>query len=110
MFARDNRLSRSQFTHYFKTGKRINTPELTLVYTPHPHTQVAVVVGKKVARKAHDRNKLRRRAYGVMYRMLQKSSHPGVYILLVKPNFAANTKRVQIESVQKILNRITIAP
>jgi ribonuclease P protein component len=110
MFARSNRLSRPQFEHFFKTGKRINSPELTVVYAPHTNTHAAAVVGKKVARKAHDRNRLRRRIYGVLYRALKKLPQPGVYIVIAKPAYAKLSKPQQLESVQKILNRITIAP
>lgn len=108
MFNKQARLNRTQFDHFFKIGKRVHTPELTLIYAPHEQTHAAVVVGKKVARKAHDRNLLRRRVYGALYRTLQNTKETGVYILLTKPSFKALTKKEQIEKVQNLLNRISI--
>jgi ribonuclease P protein component len=86
----------------------MHSPDLTLIYTPLPETHTAVVVGKKVARKAHDRNKIRRRLYGAMYRTLQTTKQTGVYILIAKPTIAALSKQEQIDRVQNILNRISI--
>jgi ribonuclease P protein component len=108
MFSKRHRLTRKQFDTYFKSGRRIHSPDITLIYTPLPETHAAVVVGKKVARKAHDRNKIRRRLYGAMYRTLQATDQTGVYILIAKPTLAALSKQDQIERVQKILNRISI--
>ena len=81
MFKKSERLSRAQFDTFFRSGKRIQTEKLTLIYSPYPTRHIAVVVGKKVAKKAHERNMIRRRLYGVMYRMLQTSDTRGVFII-----------------------------
>lgn len=108
MFARAERLSRSDFEHYFKTGTRSNTPHLTLLHTTHNRLHVSVVVGKKVQKKAHDRNRLRRRVYSKMYAAL-KGAHVGVFIVIVRPSFAVLSKQQQLEEVQKLLSRITMS-
>lgn len=108
MFKKTERLSRSEFATFFKSGERYNSPFLTLVYTNHKRLHCSVVVSKKVAKKAHDRNKLRRRVYGKLHNKL-KSSTTGVFIVLLKPSFATLTKQEQTEEVQKILSRITMS-
>jgi len=109
MFKKSERLGRADFTHYFKCGKRQHTDVLTLVHQTHNELHVSVVVGKKVAKKAHDRNALRRRVYGQLYARL-KGKASGVFIVVVKPEFARLTRMQQLESVQKMLTRITMSP
>lgn len=109
MFKKSERLTREQFEEFFKKGKRFQTETITCLYTPLPQTHVAIVVGKKVAKKAHDRNLIRRRAYGAAYRRIKKEKYKGVYIFLTKPSFASLTKKQQLESVQKVLSRITMS-
>ena len=108
MFKKAERLSRSEFERYFKSGKRYTTPNLTLIHTPHPQLHVGVVVSKKVDKKAHERNQLRRRVYGKLYRAL-KPTKTGVFIMLLKPPFKSLAKNEQTQEVQKILNRITMS-
>lgn len=109
MFKKAERLSRSQFDTFFRSGKRVQTENLTGVYAPHPARHIAVVVGKKVAKRAHDRNAIRRRVYGVLYRMLSSAETTGVFIVLTKPNFTSLTKKQQREAVQNIFKRITLS-
>tara|TARA_B100001179_G_C18364879_1_gene306518 strand:- start:200 stop:532 length:333 start_codon:yes stop_codon:yes gene_type:complete len=109
MFSKKERLTRAAFTEYFKTGKRLHSDVATLIYQPCPTTHVAVVVGKKVLKKAHERNAARRRIYGVLYRTLKKSNQTGVYIFLTKPTFTSLTKKQQQEAVQNLLKRITLS-
>lgn len=108
MFKNSERLSRGGFDTYFKTGKRIQGPHLTLIYQAAKQRHVSVVVGKKVFKKAHDRNQLRRRVYGVLYRTLTQNNQTGVFIVLTKPSITSLTKKAQIDAVQKLLSRITL--
>lgn len=108
MFNKQQRLTRPEFDEFFKTGKRHHSDVLTLIHTIHPNTHIAVVVGKKVAKKSHDRNTLRRRVYGVVYRELKNNPQTGVFIFLTKPSFASLTKKQQREAVQNLLKRITL--
>ncbi len=67
MLAKKHRLTRAEFSKYFKTGKRTNSPIGTLIVSPNKSFHGAVVVGKKVSKKAVGRNVLRRRAYAQLY-------------------------------------------
>jgi ribonuclease P protein component len=86
MFKKTERLGRSDFTGYFKAGRRFQSPTLTIVYTPAVSFKVAVVVGKKVAKQAVERNRIRRRLYATLRRFKESYSITnGVFIIIVKP-------------------------
>lgn len=106
MLAKSQRLSRSRFLEFFKTGRRAHTPHFTLVYTPAPTFHGAVVVGKKVYKKAHDRNRLRRRIYGALYRWQQETQASGVFIIVAKPPATSLTQRELAPAVRALLARV----
>lgn len=97
MVATQNRISRAQFPTYFTSGKRFHSEHFTVVYTKATDFQVSVVVSKKVAKSAVDRNRLRRRAYGVVERLGKESTMSGVYIILLKPG-ALKVTRLALQS------------
>ncbi|MFN3693263.1 MAG: ribonuclease P protein component [Candidatus Paceibacteria bacterium] len=84
MVATQNRIPRAQFPAYFASGKRFHSEYFTLVYTKATDFRVSVVVSKKVAKSAVDRNRLRRRAYGVIERLNREHAVGGIYIILYK--------------------------
>ncbi len=97
MVATQNRVSRSQFPAYFASGKRFHSEYFTIVYTKAADFRVSVVVSKKVAKSAVDRNRLRRRAYGVVERFAKEHTVGGIYIILYKPG-ALKATRVALQS------------
>lgn len=97
MVATQNRISRSQFPAYFASGKRFHSEHFTVVFTKATDFRVSVVVSKKVAKSAVDRNRLRRRAYGVVERFAKEQSQSGVYIILYKPG-ALKATRLTLQS------------
>jgi len=104
MLAKQNRLSRADFTKYFKTGKRINSPAATLIVSPHDVFHGAVVVSKKVSKKAVRRNTLRRRAYAQLY-TAYKNKKNGVYILIIKPSFSDLTRVAQHQHIKDLIDK-----
>ena len=93
MFSAKQRLSRPAFTQYFKTGKRFQTPALTLIYTPSAPFGVSTVVGKKVSKLAVGRNRLRRRLYaGMRWTFDASGVTTGAYIIIAKPTAATYTR------------------
>ncbi len=92
MFKKAQRLNSSLFSKFYKQGKRINNPYTTTIFTPNDQFLCAVVVGKKVYKKAYDRNRLKRRIYEVV-RRLKTGETTGVYIVIAKPNIKNLTKR-----------------
>ena len=86
MFKKNERLGRADFSQYFKVGRRFQSPSLTLVYTPRVSLKTAVVVGKKVSKRAVVRNRTRRRLYSTL-RRFSDTEHltAGVFIIITKP-------------------------
>ncbi len=96
MIAQDNRISRAEFMNYLR-GKRYAGVALTVTVSPAPTLKVSVVVSKKVAKRAVDRNRLRRRAYGVIERWLKQSQFIGVVVVQYKPG-ALRLSRVAVQA------------
>jgi ribonuclease P protein component len=93
MFSAKERLSRATFTEYFKSGRRFQTPALTLVYSSTVVFGVSTVVGKKVSKLAVGRNRVRRRLYAGMRRSFtERGVVSGVYIVIAKPLAATYTR------------------
>lgn len=90
MFKKRERLTRSEFQEYFRTGARHHGKHVTLITaTTSSKRKVAVVVGKKVAKSAVKRNLYKRRIFGV----LQTIPCTGVLIVIVKPTFATLSRK-----------------
>lgn len=66
MLAKKQRLSRREFDHLLKKGRRIHGTHLSLLYYPTQSSKYAVVVSKKTAKRANARNLLRRRVYAIL--------------------------------------------
>lgn len=93
MFKKTERLNRTAFTEFFKTGRRFQSPSLTLVYVPTVPFKTAVVVGKKVSKLAVTRNRTRRRLYATTARFTDENGiTTGVCILIAKPSAAVATR------------------
>ena len=105
MLARAQRLTRVQFSSFFKSGKRRHCDVVTVACTPYPTFHASVVVSKKVAKKAVDRNKIRRQIYSQLY-LLKKQAHTGVFIVLVKPGFVTITRKAALEQTKALIEGI----
>lgn len=105
MLNKSQRLGRTDFTTFFKKGKRFHFDHLTIVYTPSPTFHGAVVVGKKVHKLAVSRNTIRRRIYSQL-RSLLKDAHTGVFIVIVKPTYKTLTKAEAKEHLESLVGRI----
>ncbi len=84
MLARANRLRRAEFNEYFKRGKRLQSDHFTVVYVAASDFKVSVVVSKKVAKKAHDRNRLKRQIYGFVGLLSKETGTIGVFMIYPK--------------------------
>ena len=103
MLKKKQRLTKAAFDQYFKSGKRIHTPLFQLIYTPCNTFHGAVVAGKKVSKKAVDRNVVRRRIYAALYALYKEQSCTGVYIVIAKPVVKSATYSEIKETLSKIL-------
>ena len=106
MFAKKQRLTKKEFDEIFSIGERYHSPTLQLIYS---HTDIfhgSAVVGKKVFKKAVDRNRLRRRLYGVLYRYQKERSLSGTYILIAKPKLKEAPTQSLTREVEDLLGKV----
>jgi ribonuclease P protein component len=86
MLKKKERLTRAEFDTAFAAGKRVHSPLLQVIVAPSPSFHGAVVVGKKVYKKAVDRNKLRRQLYATVYLFSKKEGVvTKTFITITKP-------------------------
>lgn len=87
-------------------GKRAHSPLYTIVYSPSPTFHASVVVSKKVARLAVDRNKIRRRIYDILRRYQSRTGVTGVCIVLTKATVRGKAYAEMSEDITTQLSRI----
>jgi len=106
MFTKKERLTKKEFDHSFSVGTRHHCPSLQLIHHPSDSFHGAAVVGKKVYKKAVDRNRLRRQMYGVLYRHHTASALTGTFILIAKPAIKKmNTSELSAE-IQTLVGKV----
>jgi len=105
MLSKKSRLTKKEFDHVFKNGKRIHSPSMQLIYTPGEKFHGAAVVGKKVHKRAVDRNRLRRRLYGVLYRYQKAQGCTGTYILIAKAPLKDVSSELFAQTIAAVLGQ-----
>jgi len=109
MLAKKNRLTVEQFTTHFKRGRHHNGQYLSLLYSPNDNFYGAVVVGKKIFKKAVQRNRLRRQLYPVLLDHHQQTKQTGVFLCLVKTKAAQATSDEVKDDLRQQLARLSLA-
>lgn len=103
MLPKRKRLSRSEFSRFFASGVRRNSPSLQIIYVPDAEQRAAVVVGKKIYKKAVARNRLRRQLYHVVRDWFTATHQTGVYIIITKPPIRNLSSREQSRELVSLL-------
>lgn len=103
MLKKTQRLTTAQFNEYFKSGKVVNSDCFQLRYSPSPSFHAAMVVGKKVSKKAVDRNRLRRAMYNRFYQHKQREQLSGVFICVAKPAARSLSKLELTQAINEII-------
>ena len=108
MLAKKNRLTTKKFQEVFKKGEVIHTPLFMgrKMFSVDKNSHFAVVVSKKIARRAVDRNKMRRRVYAEIENILPNISPPIQMIIFLKKEVANLTKKDFRKQLQKYLNSL----
>jgi ribonuclease P protein component len=106
MLGKSQRLSRTAFSTAFRSGRRYQSPHLTLIHAPAAHFAGAVVVGKKVAKSAVTRNRVRRRLTAALRESSVITQNPGAFIMITKPGAANISSRVLRAELQALLARV----
>lgn len=82
---KSRRVTKKIFNKVLKTGKIYNQPFSSLyILLSQNKSRVACVVPKKVERSAVIRNKLRRRGYHTLHKILKSNNKPFLGILFIK--------------------------
>ncbi len=103
MLSNKKRVRKELFQDILKIGRTIPSPLFVFRYIPQKPPQYAFVVPKTVAKRAVDRNKLRRQGYNIL-RLTTLPSVVGVFFYK-KP--AKTAKNVDIKGdILTILNKI----
>ena len=106
MLKKKERLTKAEFDKHFKGGKRYHSSLFTLVHSPTKNFHGAVVVGKKVHKKAVSRNRLRRQLYNLLYRLSRARQLLGSFIVLTKPSAKeADFPSLKVE-LEQVINRV----
>ena len=101
MLAKSQRLPRLLFSAVFGQGKRVQGANTTLIIAPALNFACSVVVSKKVAKKAHDRNRIRRRLYASVRELIATNPPALSLIIMTKPQISSLT-RVQFKEVLQV--------
>ncbi len=105
MLKKKDRLTKKEFDRSFSVGKRYHSPTLQLIYMQSNTFHGSAVVGKKVYKKAVDRNRLRRRLYGVLYRYQKEHPLNGTFIIIAKPALKQISKDLFTQEVERLLQK-----
>lgn len=93
MLSKHNRLTAREVREILKRGKTLRAPSLVAKYVSGTPAKFAVVISKKVAKKATERNKIRRAIYGA----LSPDALTSHVVLLVgknSPDFSSDIKAI----------------
>ena len=111
MLPKRNRLTRTVFDGVYERGKKVNTDhfyaKVALVESSAP--QVAVVVPKKLAGKATERNQLRRRGYGAVENHFDILSDGVGVIIFLKSGVDPLTSTDFDLEIKKLLQKAEVA-
>ena len=99
MLAKTARLSKKDFDHHFKIGKRFHFTHCTIIYSPAAALHGSVVVSRKVSKKAVMRNTIRRRVYAQLRNVAETNDATGVFIIIIKPAYMNLTRKSALADI-----------
>ena len=109
MLKKRSRLSREAFGKAFKQSRRIKGDGFVLLVSPSPSSHAAVVVSKKVAKRAVWRNRIRRVVYDAVARSGLLTRGSTVIVLISPPTtgvLCAQYVRTLRESVERVCGEV----
>jgi ribonuclease P protein component len=109
MLKKKERLTRKEFDRSFSIGKRLHGSFVQLIFSPSESFHCSVVVGKKVSKKAVERNRLRRRVYAVAYAHHMSASIQKTFIVVLKPPALTANPAVLRDEVLELLKKASSA-
>jgi ribonuclease P protein component len=108
MLSKKQRITRKEFDEVYRAGARIHSPALQCIVQTSAMFHGAVVVSKKIYKKAVDRNRLRRQIYSILYQA--KKGYPTLntktLICIVKPSVKQYTFKMLTEEIHTLLKKV----
>ena len=106
MLSKNQKLPRELFEPVSKTGRRLATSLFSFQYSPSSaDCRFSAVVSKKVSKTAVGRNRIRRRVYDTLRKLIPQMKNPSYAIFHAKPPVMnatlAETEREIAELLQK---------
>lgn len=97
--------SRGGVRYVYQHGKTVRKPQMSLVFVENTKgfTRIAVVVSKKVAKSAVERNRIRRRIYEALRKNLEYIPERKDYIFVV---FSKAIKDMPFSELEKLLGEL----
>jgi ribonuclease P protein component len=92
MLPKVSRLTAGEVRAILKEGKSVRTPSLLAKYGLGSSAKIAVVVSKKIARKAIQRNAIRRSVYHSLPQALPSKKHVAFLVLKYPADYAPDIK------------------
>jgi ribonuclease P protein component len=110
MLSKEQRLSRALFAETMRYGRRKHSRSMTIIFYPIPEGAFAggAVVSKKVAKKATDRHRLRRRVYGVL-RSAQKELKGLRVIVVLNPQASLASYTTLRDELYSLLDTVALS-
>jgi ribonuclease P protein component len=105
MLKKSERVARSDFGAFFKKGRKVHGDHVFAVVSPYLTFHASVVVSKKVAKSAVERNTYRRRVYAQLL-ILKRRGFKGVVIITLKPTFSELTRIEAKAALEALIVRI----
>ena len=107
MLARINRFTTKLFDRLFRRSKRFRAGPCVFLLSPvRGHARCAVVVGKKVSKKAVTRNRLRRQAYEILRTQWIPRNPNQNLICLYSPREIPENAQVFEQSLHKLIDSL----
>ncbi len=107
MLPKKNRITTGEIKTLTRPTTRSQQAVFTLLYFAAPKVRkLAVVVGKKVSKKAVTRNRVRRQLYALVADELQRAA-PGYYLLRVQPSILNQDRAATSLQLQAAFGQIT---
>lgn len=110
MLARKHRINKELFTEIIKAGKSVSSANLSLKIQPIPidYSAFSFVVSSKVAKKAVERNKIKRRARHIIRKMLAETEKGLGIIIFFKPGSKKMSFQELEEEIKKLFKKVKI--
>lgn len=107
MFSRSCRMNTRIFKEEYTHSQKVFSPFFRLAFVPKTDSRFAVVVPKKITKKAFARNRQRRRIYAVLRSLYQRGNMmSGFYFFFVQQDISSLSVQELEQEILSVYNKI----